>query len=145
MNMKNKIGIWIDYKRAVIVSFNEKNEERFFRIESGFEGKEREDGEDRNKNTARMGSHYIRNEKSFENRHSELLRKFYLEVILRINEDSEVYIFGPASAKDELVAKIRNYESLNIIIKKVETADRMTDKQIEAKTRDFFHIKKMAA
>lgn len=143
--MKNKTGIWIDHKRAVIVNFNEKSEEKFFRIDSGFDGREREDGEDRTKNTAQMGTHFISDEKGFENRKKEQLRKFYLEVILRISEDSEVYIFGPASAKDELAAKIRSYESLKIVIKKIETADRMTDKEVAAKARDFFYDKKIAA
>ncbi|MGE3825690.1 MAG: hypothetical protein AB7G44_15825, partial [Bacteroidia bacterium] len=133
--MKNKTGIWIDHKRALVVNFNEKNEEKLYRIESGFEGKEREEGEDRNKNNARMGSHFITNEKGFENRQKEQLRKFYLEVILRISEDSEVYIFGPASAKDELAAKIRNYVSLKISITKIEPADRMSENEIAAKAR----------
>jgi hypothetical protein len=145
MNRKNKTGIWIDHKLALIVNFNEKNEEKFYRIESGFEGKEREPGEDRNKNNARMGSHFITNEKGLENRHNELLRKFYLEVILRIGEDSEVYIFGPSEAKNELAAKIRNYESLKTLITKIEAADRMTDKEVVAKTKEYFHVKKLAA
>jgi hypothetical protein len=143
--MKNKTGIWIDHKRAFIINFNEKNEERIYRIESGFEGKEREDGEDRNKNTARMGTHFISDEKGFENRQKEQLRKFYLEVILRISEDSEVYIFGPASAKDELATKIRNYESLKISITKIEPADRMTENEVAAKAREYFHVEKIAA
>ncbi len=145
MNRKNRTGIWIDHKRAVIINFNEKNEEKDYFIESGFEGKEREEGEDRNKNNARMGSHYISDETGFENRHKELLRKFYLEVILRISEDSEVYIFGPAEAKNELASKIRNYKSLKILITKIEVADRMTDKEAAAKARDYFHVEKLAA
>lgn len=145
MNMKNRTGVWIDHKRAVIVNYNEKNTEKFWRLESGYEGKEREAGEDRNKNNTRMGTHYITNEKGFENRHNELLRKFYLEVILRISENSEVYIFGPASAKDELAAKIRSYQSLNVTIVKIDTTDYLTDKQIAEQTRDFFHIDKIAA
>jgi len=143
--MRNKTGIWIDQKRAVIVNYNDNNAEKIFRIDSGFEGKEREAGEGNEKNTARMGSHYITDEKGFENRHKELLRKFYLEVILRISDEAEVYIFGPATAKDELAAKIRNYESLKVTILKVETADSMTDKQITAKIRSFFHIKNVPA
>lgn len=143
--MKNKTGIWIDYKRAVIINFNEKNEEKIYRIDSGFEGKEREDGEDRNKNTARMGTHFITDEKGFENRQKEQLRKFYLEVILRISENSEVYIFGPASAKDELATKIRNYESLKISITKIEPAERMTENEVVAKAREYFHVEKLAA
>jgi hypothetical protein len=143
--MKNKTGIWIDHKRAVIINFNEKNEEKIYRIDSGFEGKEREDGEDRNKSTAQMGTHFISDEKGFENRQKEQLRKFYLEVILRISENSEVYIFGPASAKDELATKIRNYESLKITITKIEPADRMTENEVAAKAREYFHVEKLAA
>ncbi len=145
MNRKNKTGIWIDHKRAVIVNFNEKNEEINFLIESGFEGREREDGEDRNKNNARMGSHFITDETGFENRQKELLRKYYLEVVLRISEDSEVYIFGPAEAKNELAAKIRNYESLKLIITKIEAADYMTEKEVAAKAREYFQLEKIAA
>ncbi|MCG3167707.1 MAG: hypothetical protein POELPBGB_03501 [Bacteroidia bacterium] len=145
MNRKNKTAIWIDHKHAVIINFNEKNEEKIYQVESGFEGKEREDGEDRNKNSARMGKHFILDERGFENRQIELLRKFYLEVILRISEDSEVYIMGPASAKDELATKIRNYNSLRITITKIEAADRMSEKEVAAKAREYFHVKKLAA
>ncbi len=143
--MKNKTGIWIDHKRAVIINFNEKNEEKIYRIDSGFEGKEREEGQGNDHNTARMGTHFISDEKGFENRQKEDLRKFYLEVILRISEDSEVYIFGPASAKDELATKIRNYESLKISITKIEPAERMTENEIAAKAREYFHVEKLAA
>lgn len=143
--MLNKTGIWIDQKKAVIVNYNEKNEEQFYRIESGFEGKERTDGEGKEKNTTRMGTHFNIDEKGLENRHKEILRKFYLEIILRINDGAEVYIFGPAAAKDELAAKIRSYESLNILIQKLDNADSMTDNQVAAKIRRFFHVDHVAA
>ena len=145
MNRKNKTGIWIDHKRAVIINFDENNEEKIYNIESEYEGNEREEGEGNEKNNTRMGNHFIRDELGMENRKKELLRKFYLEVILRINEISELYIFGPAEAKNELVSKIRNYQSLNILISKIESADYMTDNEIAAKVRDYFHVNKLAA
>lgn len=145
MNRKNKTGIWIDHKRAVIINFDENNEEKIYNIESEYEGNEREEGEGNEKNNTRMGNHFITDELGMENRKKELLRKFYLEVILRINEISELYIFGPAEAKNELVSKIRNYQSLNILISKIESADYMTDNEIAAKVRDYFHVNKLAA
>lgn len=139
--MTHKTGIWIDHKQALLVTIDENNKVQRKRIESGFEGREREDGEGKSRNTARMGSHYITDEKGFENRQKEILRKFYLEVLLRIKNDADVYIFGPGSAKKELADKIKNYQSLNINIVRINDADKMTDNQIAAEIKSFFNIK----
>lgn len=143
--MKNKTGIWIDHKHAVIINFNEKNETKIHHIESGFEEMDNDEGLVINRNAVQNETTFISNDKEFERRQKERLRNFYLEVILRMNENSDVYIFGPESAKDELAAKIRIYESLKISITKIEATERMTPNEVATKAKEYFHEEKLAA
>jgi len=73
-----------------------------------------------------------------EDRVKGQLRKYYQEIIKRISDADRILIFGPGEAKLELKKEIEKFKHLTGKIEKMETADKMTMRQITAKARTFF-------
>jgi CO dehydrogenase/acetyl-CoA synthase epsilon subunit len=59
-------------------------------------------------------------------------------VIASIRGAESILILGPGEAKEELKKRLKKHQ-LGSRVVGVETADKMTDRQIEAKVRSFFH------
>ena len=125
--MKSKVGLWIDHRKAGIVTVTDEGEEtreitphmeKHVRLASGSS----EDG----------SSEDVRDRQS-ENR----LNAYYDEVIASIREAEFIEIFGPGEAKGELGKRLAG-EELKDRIAEIGTVDKMTDRQIAAKVRQRF-------
>ncbi|HWQ04836.1 MAG TPA: hypothetical protein VN452_05735 [Longilinea sp.] len=130
--MKKEVGLWIDHRKAVIVTIEEEvevtleirsNVEKHVIFASGTQSKDpdqpkgstAEDMRDR-----QFGSH---------------LDTFYDGIISMIHAADSIWIFGPGEAKGELEKRLK-HAGLGDRIVGVETVDKMTDHQIAAKIRD---------
>jgi len=130
--MKKEVGLWIDHRKAVIVTIEEdmevtleirSNVEKHVKFSSGTQSKDpnqpkgstAEDMRDR-----QFGIH---------------LDSFYDGIISMIHTADAIWIFGPGEAKGELEKRL-NHAGLGERIVGVETVDKMTDHQIAAKIRD---------
>jgi len=123
--MKNRVGLWIDHRKAVIVSIKDDKEE-IKKITSNIEkhvrfssGDGSEDGSAEDVRDRQFGNH---------------LNSYYDEVIAYIRDADSIQIFGPGEAKGELEKRIE-HEGLKAKILAIETVDKMTDRQISAKVR----------
>jgi hypothetical protein len=126
--MKREVGLWIDYNKAVIVTivhqgdgvrFLESNLEKhvsFFR------------------DSFRDGSA----EDMYSNRFTDHFSRYYDDIIAQIQDADSIQIFGPDQAKLELEKRLKKNEELNRQIVCIETVDKMTDRQIEAKVWQYF-------
>ncbi|HUX72820.1 MAG TPA: hypothetical protein VMV25_02850 [Steroidobacteraceae bacterium] len=65
------------------------------------------------------------------------LNLYYDAVIAAVEQAGGILIFGPGEAKDELEKRLKR-RHLGARIAAVETADKMTDRQIVAKVRRHF-------
>ena len=65
------------------------------------------------------------------------LGRYYEWIVSFIRDADSIWIFGPGEAKVELENCIKRDE-LGARIVGIETVDKMTDHQIEAKVRDHF-------
>jgi len=125
--MKSEIGLWIDHRQAVIVVVTDTGEETI-RIISNMEKHVRfssgssEDGSQEDVRDRQFGNH---------------LNGYYDEVIAVIRDADAIQIFGPGEAKGELEKRLE-HEGLKGRIVDIETADKMTDRQIAAKVRQHF-------
>jgi hypothetical protein len=125
--MKSEIGLWIDHRQAVIVVVTDAGEETK-RIMSHMEKRVRfssgssEDGSQEDVRDRQFGNH---------------LNSYYDEVIAVIRDADSIQIFGPGEAKGELEKRLE-HEELKGRIVDIETADKMTDRQIAAKVRQHF-------
>jgi len=123
--MKKETGLWIDHRKAVIVFVSDEGEE-IQEITSNLEGHVRFSG-----GTSEDGSPEDVRDRQFSNQ----LSSYYDEVIAVIRDSDSIQIFGPGEAKGELKNRLENKDLAGRILS-VETADKMTDRQIAAKVRE---------
>jgi len=141
--MKKYVGIWLDHREAFIVSLTKEhtaltsNPEMIERIESDVERRVRLSGGSRTRRTP-YGPQEISVDSKAEDRFKMQIRQYYRQIMLRLTDADRILIFGPGEAKVELKKEIEKSRDLAAKIKKVEAADKMTQKQIAAKVRAFF-------
>ena len=88
--MSHKVGIWIDHKKAVIVSA------------SGDRVTAKTLESDVGPHTRYSGPEDGGGEKKYEDRHGQHVDRYYDEVISQLGEPEAVLIFGPGEAKLQL-------------------------------------------
>ena len=123
--MKKEIGLWIDHRRAVIVILSEAGEE-IRKITSNMEkhvrfmgGSASEDGSTEDVRDLQFGNH---------------LHGYYDEVVAVIRDANSIQLYGPGEAKGELEKRLVS-AGLKNRISRIETVDKLTDKQIAALVR----------
>ena len=132
--MKTAVGLWIDHRKAVIVTVSEKGEEtREIKSEV-----EKQPGRFAGvRSTTPYEPQHVPADDSRERKFAGHLRDYYDEVIASIRDAESILIFGPGEAKGELKKRLQR-EKLGDRIVAVQTVDRMTDREIAAKIREFF-------
>lgn len=132
--MNKQIGLWIDHKRAVILTMSEQGE-NIQKIESGMGRHIRYRGATHPRTP--YSAQYQQGDDQLDNKFTEQLNKFYGRVIAHIRMADSVLIFGPGEAKSELEKRLV-HEKVKVQVVGIETADKMTDRQIAAKVRRHF-------
>jgi hypothetical protein len=126
--MNHEVGIWIDHKRAVIVSASEgrvtaETLESEVEAHPHYSGRQDSGGE-----------------KKYEERHGQRLDQYYDEVIGQLGQPEALLIFGPGEAKLELKERLSRSKTLSECIVDIKTADKLTDPQIVAKVKEHFRV-----
>lgn len=132
--MPTKVGVWIDHRKAVVVVVTEEGEEIGLII-SKVEEQLRRSGD-----SPLKGSFEAQRVPADDRRQRALtqyLNIYYDAVITCIREADSILIFGPGEAKNELEKRLEK-SNLGGRIASIETADKMTDKEIAAKVRQRF-------
>jgi hypothetical protein len=132
--MQNKAGLWIDHTKAVIVTITPKGEELSVTLSMA------------HKQLRRAGDSPLKGRYEplqvppEDRRHRSYVRAldiYYDAVIAHLDTAQAILIFGPAEAKSELKKRLKKRNMADRIVA-VETADKMTDRQIAAKVRQHF-------
>jgi hypothetical protein len=145
VDMRKYAGIWLDRREAFVVSLSTstisgfENREMIERIESDIERRVRLSGGSRSRKTP-YGPQEISVDSKQEDRIKRQLREYYKEILRRIGDADQILIFGPGEAKIELKKEIEKSKQLAARIKKIESADKMTKRQIVAKVKAFFKL-----
>jgi hypothetical protein len=134
--MKNNAGLWIDHKKAVIVTITDKGEE-VKEIQSHVERQVHRDADSHSQ------SMQIPAEDTRQRAFAGHLDIYYDEVISCIHDAQSVLLLGPGEAKGEIKKRMENKKFPGQIAG-VETADKMTHPQIAAKVRRYFQIPKIS-
>lgn len=132
--MKKTVGLWIDHRKAVVVVVTDKGEETK-QISSGVEKQLRRSDASRSKTQyepLQVPADDLR-EKALKGH----LNLYYDEVISFIRDAESILIFGPGEAKTELENRLERHKLAGRIAG-IEASDRMTDRQIAAKVRQYF-------
>jgi hypothetical protein len=126
-----QVGLWIDHRRAVIVTLDGKDDKGVVEeIVSGMEkhvrysgGGDAQDGVADNQVDRRFDGH---------------LDKYYDRVVEHLKDADAILLFGPGEAKGEL-RKLLVHLGKEDLVAGVEAADKLTDNQIAALVREHFH------
>jgi len=132
--MSKQLGIWIDHKKAIMVIQSDQGE-NIQKIESGMGRHIRYRGATHPRTP--YSAQYQQGDDQLDNKFTEELNKFYGKVIAHIRMADSVLIFGPGEAKSELEKRLV-HEKVKVQVVGIETADKMTDRQIAAKVRSHF-------
>ena len=132
--MKKEVGVWIDHRRAVIVTIENKvemtreiksNMEKHARFSSGTHSK------------ASNNSQGSTAEDVRDRQFGDHLDRDYDGIVSIICDADSIWIFGSGEAKVELKNRLKREEFGGHIVG-IETDDKMTNNQITAKVRDHF-------
>jgi hypothetical protein len=132
--MSSKAGIWIDHRRAVIVTLAADGEPHTEEIFSQVE-KHPERSGDRPMQGS-YESHQVPADDSRQRALTGELSVYYDAVIAALGKASPVLLFGPGEAKGELHKRMTKHKLAADV--SVETQDKMTHPQIVAKVRAHF-------
>ena len=132
--MTKNIGLWIDHKKAIIVIQSEEGKD-IHKIESGVGRHVKYRGASHPKSP--YSAQYQQGDDQLDNKFMVHLNKFYDQVITLIRDSEAVLIIGPGEAKSELKKRLE-HEKIHSQVVGIETADKMTDRQIAAKVRRHF-------
>jgi len=132
--MNKRAGIWIDHRKAVVVAVADGASTTVV-VESDVE---RQPGRvDGVKSTEKHEALHVPHDDSRDRRFHGHLDAYYDRVIALLHDAESVLIMGPGEAKGELKKRIDQRAHMKAPIA-VETADRMTDREIESKVRSAF-------
>lgn len=132
--MKTNVGVWIDRRKAVVVVVTEEGEDIGLII-SKVEEQLRRSGDSPLKGS--HDAHGVPADNSRQRALTHHLNIYYDAVVTCIREAEAILIFGPGEAKNELEKRLEK-SNLGGRIAGIETADKMTDKEIAAKVRHRF-------
>ncbi len=133
--MSNKIGIWIDSSKAIIVKLNN-SIENVIELNSNIETAVHPENE--LDNDIFKAKKNIAEEKKIEERRKHQTTLFLKNVIETTKNSGEIYVFGPGLLKTQLRDVFLKDTLLAARLKAVEKADSMTLEQIIAQVKLFF-------
>jgi hypothetical protein len=130
----NKVGIWIDHRKAVIVS-EQPGGEHIDTVLSHVEKHPERAGD-----SPLKGPYEALQVPADDKRQRYLtghLNTYYDAVISKVAAAHVLFIFGPGEAKGELMRRLeRKHQGSKITGS--EAVDKLTDRQIAAKVREYF-------
>jgi hypothetical protein len=133
--MDHKAGVWIDHKKAVIVSVSS-DRVTATTVESEIGPHARYS--DRAGYPTADGPHDGGGEKKYEERYDQHLDQYYDEVIRHLGRPDALLILGPGEAKLQLKGRLSRSKLLSERLVGIETTDKLTDAQIISKVKEYY-------
>jgi hypothetical protein len=131
---KDKVGVWIDHRRALIVALSPAAEHSALIVSKV------EKHPERSGDSPLKGSYESAQVPADDSRQRALTRElniYYDAVVAALHAAESIFIFGPGEAKGELQKRLVKNKCGGRVTA-VETADKMSDRQIAAKVRKYF-------
>ncbi|HOX26027.1 MAG TPA: hypothetical protein PLL30_09310 [Candidatus Krumholzibacteria bacterium] len=135
--MRQKIGLWLDRKRAVLVTVRDQT---FSSETIELEVPPPAHSGGGLRAAPGQSAHGVGPDDRQDARLSHYLDRFYDAIIARLGDAEQIHILGPGQAKHELKRKIASHKALASRPLSLENADRLTDPQIVARVREVFGV-----
>lgn len=131
-----KLGIWLDKEKAHIVRL-ENDSAAMTTIESNIENFKIHGGSG---TRLKGGPQDVVQDSKYLERDKYQLRAYFKVLVSKIKDADAIVLFGPAQTNEKFNKGLQeNYEDLAAKVKAVKTVDSMTDNQVKALIRDFYH------
>jgi hypothetical protein len=135
--VNDKVGVWIDHKKAVIVTASAgRVTAKTLDSEVGPHGRYSDRAGYPTADDPQSGG----GEKRHEERYSQHLDRYYDDVIAKMGQPNAILIFGPGEAKLQLKKRLSRSKALSQRIVGIETTDKLTDPQIVAKVKEHYGL-----
>ena len=132
--MKNRIGIWIDHRKAVVVAMTAHGDTTALVVSKVEKHLQRAgDSPQRGKHEARLVPADDRRQRAL----TQHLNVYYDAVIATLRDAETVAVFGPGEAKLELKKRMVRAK-LGGLLRSVDTVDKLTDRQIVARVHKIY-------
>ena len=132
--MATKAGVWIDHRQAIVVLVTDAGQEiKKIAFDIGQPVQSRGGSRSKNKYTPNDFVAEDRLERKVENDRKD----YYDDVIASIRGADSLLILGPGEAKGEFSKHIKAKKLRGVVVE-LETADKMTDRQLAAKVKQHF-------
>lgn len=132
--MTTKAGVWIDHKQAIVILIADEGQEiKKIAFDIGRPVQSVDGARSKNKYTPNDFVAEDKLERKVENSRKDN----FDEVIASIRGAGSLLIFGPGEAKGEFSKHIKAKKRRGIVVE-LETADKMTDRQVAAKVKQHF-------
>jgi hypothetical protein len=134
---KTSAGLWIDHRRAVIVTLSAKKGEpaRMARVVSGAERQLRRLGETPLK--GRVDWYEVPALDSQKRAYMDKLNVYYDEVIKNLGDAEAIWVMGPGEAKAEFKHRLDRYGMLARVVG-FQAADKISENEILRRTHQHF-------
>jgi hypothetical protein len=132
--MIDSVGVWIDHRKAFVVTLSADDANTAL-ILSGVEKHPERGGDSPLK--GRYEAHSVPADDRRQRALTGELDVYYDAVIAALHGCVSVFLFGPGEAKKELHTRLVKAQ-VGKSVTAVETADKMTDREIIAKVREHF-------
>ncbi len=132
--MKKQIGLWIDHQKAILVIL-ENDRQEVKRFQSNLERHVRFQQEADEKTAD--GPQYFTRETRMDRRFHDHISKYYQQVISAVNGAERLLVMGNGEAKYEFEKQLKRSRRPAPRVH-LETADKMTERQLAAKVRKYF-------
>jgi len=120
------VGLWLDHKKAVVIKSNS-NQETKEVVHSKLSPSNKA------KHLTRVAP------KKHEEKREHIITQFYGEVFKTLTGADRVFLMGPGIAKKEFGLFLKQKDFQGKVVE-VTNADKMTDRQVAAQTRNFFGL-----
>lgn len=130
-----KIGVWLDKKKALIVSLQNGNEQ-LHTVKSNVEDYHPSGGSG---TRFKGGPQDVVQDSKYSEREKHQLKNYFKELASIINDADEIALFGPAGTNEKFNKELRKkYKTISKKVSNVKKADSMTSNQVVALVKKYF-------
>ena len=130
------MGVWLDSEKAFFISLTDEGES-IYKISSDVESRVRFPGE--KKPYHRFGRLNVSPQKKTKERKKHQLADYFVKVMDNLRDADEIFLFGPSITKEWLEKEIKKHADISKKLIGIENADLITEKQMIARAKEFFH------
>lgn len=130
-----KIGVWLDKKKALVVSL-ENGKENLFTIKSNVEDFHIAGGSG---SRFKGGPQDVVQDSKYLEREKHQLKNYFKELTSKLTDADEIALFGPAGTNEKFNKELnKKYKAIGVKVSLVKKADSMTSNQVVALVKKYF-------